>query len=43
MNVSEFDHPAWFTAVGTLVGYGIILGVLTFVMFLLPYIVFTAV
>jgi hypothetical protein len=36
----RFDHPAWLTGVGTLVGYGLILFVLFVAMFLVPYLVF---
>jgi len=38
---SEFDHPAWITAVGTGVGYLLILAVLTVALFVLPWLVFT--
>lgn len=37
----EFDHPAWRTAVGTGVGYGIILVAMTALLFGLPYLLFT--
>ncbi|EMA38885.1 hypothetical protein [Halococcus hamelinensis] len=36
----RFDHPSWLTAVGTLVAYGIILLLLTVVLFVVPYLVF---
>ena len=35
--LDEFDHPAWFTAIGTAVGWGLILAVVTLVFFVLPY------
>lgn len=35
--LGEYDHPAWFTAVGTVVGWGLILAVVTLLLFLLPY------
>lgn len=38
----EFDHPSWLTAVGTFVGYGVILVVMTVVLFLIPYLIFMA-
>jgi hypothetical protein len=40
--LSDFDHPAWITAVGTVAGYGAILLVLTVLLFAVPYLVFTA-
>ncbi len=33
----EFDHPAWFTAVGTVIGWGLMIAVVTLLLFLLPY------
>ncbi|UPM41837.1 hypothetical protein [Halocatena salina] len=39
---SEFKHPSWLTAFGTLAGYGIILFVLFVALFVLPYVVFAA-
>ncbi|AGB15786.1 hypothetical protein Halru_1169 [Halovivax ruber XH-70] len=41
--LQQFDHPAWLTGLGTVVGYGIILALMTIVMFGLPYLVFLAV
>ena len=38
----EYDHPAWLTAAGTFVAYGLILGVMTLVLFGLPYLVFSS-
>jgi hypothetical protein len=37
-----FDHPSWLTAVGTFVGYGAILLLMTVVLFLIPYLIFVA-
>ena len=37
----EYDHPAWLTAAGTFVAYGLILGVMTVVLFGLPYLIFS--
>ncbi|MFB6310126.1 MAG: hypothetical protein ABEH64_02975 [Salinirussus sp.] len=39
----EFDHPAWFTAIGTLVAYGLVLLVLFVVLFVLPLGIFLAI
>ena len=38
----RFDHPAWLTALGTFVAYGVILLVMTLLLFLLPYAMFVA-
>lgn len=35
------DHPSWTTAAGTLVGYGLILAVMTVVLFGVPYLLFS--
>lgn len=40
--LSQFDHPAWFTAVSTLVGYGLVLLVLFVLMFVVPLGLFVA-
>lgn len=40
MNFDAFDHEAWRTAVGTGVGYGLILAVLFVALFVLPYLAF---
>ncbi len=40
--LAEFDHPAWFTAVATALGYGVILAVLTLLLFAIPLVIFTA-
>jgi hypothetical protein len=40
--LAQFDHPAWFTAIGTLVGYGLVLLVLFAVLFVLPLAIFVA-
>ncbi|MFP8954220.1 hypothetical protein ACLI4Z_14815 [Natrialbaceae archaeon A-arb3/5] len=39
---NEFDHPAWLTAIGTGLGYLLILAVLTLALFVGPWLVFTA-
>lgn len=31
------DHPAWLTATGVAVGYGVVLGVITVALFLVPF------
>lgn len=42
VDLEEFDHPAWLTAVGTGIGYLLILVVLTVALFLVPWLVFVA-
>ncbi|WP_175416427.1 hypothetical protein [Natrinema versiforme] len=42
VDLSEFDHPTWLTVVGTGIGYGLILAVLTLAMFVVPWLVFSA-
>ncbi|EMA52731.1 MULTISPECIES: hypothetical protein [Halococcus] len=37
------DHPSWRTVLGTFVGYGAILLVMTVLLFAVPYLVFTAI
>lgn len=37
----EMEHPAVLTGVASLVGYGIMLGVLTAVVFGIPYLLFS--
>lgn len=39
--LSRFDHPAWLTAVSTLIAWGIILAVVFVVLFALPYLAVT--
>jgi len=42
MDIREkFDHPSWFTVGGTAVGYGLILVLLTVLLFGIPYLLFT--
>lgn len=41
MELAQFDHGAWRTAVATAVSYGIILVMLFVVLFLIPYGIFT--
>ena len=38
--LAQFDHPAWHTAVGTLVGYGLVLLLLFVILFVLPLVIF---
>lgn len=38
-----YDHPSWLTAVGTVVGYGVIMAVLTVLLFAVPWLVFVAI
>lgn len=42
MDVPDLTHPAWLTSIGTLVGYGVILGILTLFIFVIPTLVFAA-
>ncbi|WP_195156050.1 hypothetical protein [Halococcus agarilyticus] len=36
------EHPSWLTVLGTFLGYGAILLVMTLLLFAVPYLVFTA-
>ncbi|WP_256504372.1 hypothetical protein [Halorussus salilacus] len=38
--LADFDHPSWWTALGTFAGYGLILLVMTVVLFLVPYAIY---
>lgn len=38
----DVRDPAWITALGTAIGYGIILVVMTVLLFIVPYLVFVA-
>ncbi|WP_195892447.1 hypothetical protein [Halopiger goleimassiliensis] len=40
VDLNEFKHPAWASAVGTVVGYGLILAVLTLALFVVPWLIF---
>lgn len=42
METDQFDHPSWFSAVGTFVAYGVILALMFAVLFLVPYGIFLA-
>ncbi|AFO58373.1 MULTISPECIES: hypothetical protein [Natrinema] len=42
VDLSEFEHPSWLTAAGTGIGYVAILGLLTLLMFVVPWLVFSA-
>lgn len=37
----RFDHPAWTTAAGTLVSYGLVLAVMFALLFVLPFVVYS--
>jgi hypothetical protein len=39
--LSQFDHPAWLTAGGTLVGYGLILAFMFVLLFVVPFLLFS--
>ena len=43
MELPDLTHPAWQSGIGTVLGYGAILTILGLTLFLLPYLVFTAV
>ena len=38
---AEYDHPAWVTAVGTFIAYGIILLGMSLLLFAIPWLVFS--
>lgn len=38
----DLRHPSWLTALGTAGGYLIILGVMTLLLFVLPYVLFVS-
>lgn len=40
MDPARFTHPAFRTAAGTLAGYGLLLIVMTLLLFLVPYAIF---
>ena len=40
VELSEYDHPAWRTAIGTGIGYLIILAIMTVVLFAIPWLAF---
>lgn len=42
MAFADYDHPSWVTAVGTFVSYGAILLAMFLLLFLVPFLVFTA-
>ena len=42
VDLDEFKHPAWLTAVGTGIGYLLILAVLTVALFIVPWLIFAA-
>lgn len=40
-SLSEFKHPAWITAIGMASGYAVLLAIMTVLLFLIPYLIFT--
>lgn len=40
LDLRRFEHPAWMTALGTVVGYGLVLVVMTALLFGVPYLLF---
>jgi hypothetical protein len=43
IDLQRFDHPSWITAGSTVVGYLLILLVLTVALFVVPWLIFAAV
>lgn len=43
MDLQQFDHPTWFTAAGTLISYTVILVAMFVLLFVVPYVIFTAI
>lgn len=43
MDMQQFDHPTWFTAAGTLISYTVILVAMFVLLFVVPYLIFTAI
>lgn len=41
MDLTRFDYPAFRTAAGTVAGYGLLLLVMTVLLFLVPYAIFS--
>jgi hypothetical protein len=42
IDLRQFDHPAWLTAGSTVVGYLLLLLVLTVALFVVPWLIFAA-
>jgi hypothetical protein len=40
LDLSEFEHPAWFVFAGTVVGYVAILVVMFVVLFVVPFLIY---
>ena len=40
VEIEDLTHPSYLTAVATAVAYGLVLAALTFVVFVVPYLVF---
>ncbi|WP_165874778.1 hypothetical protein [Natrarchaeobius oligotrophus] len=40
VDLATFEHPSWTTAAGTIVGYLLILALLTVALFIVPWLVF---
>ena len=38
---AEYDHPAWVTAVGTFIAYGVILVGMALLLFAVPWLIFS--
>lgn len=42
MDLADYDHPSWLTAVGTAASYGVVLLGMFLLLFVVPYLVFAA-
>jgi uncharacterized membrane protein len=40
--LSEFKHPAWITTLGMAGGYAVLLLLMTILLFIIPYVIFTS-
>jgi hypothetical protein len=43
VDLQQFDHPSWLTAIGTFVSYGLVLVAMTVLLFLVPYAIFLSI
>jgi hypothetical protein len=40
VDLSKFDHPTWFTVGATTAGYLVLLGIMTVILFAIPFALF---
>jgi len=40
LDLADYDHPSWLTAAGTVASYGVILGLMTLLLFAVPFALF---